>query len=70
MLVELLEDDETALIAVVRSYRRAMQERGMDPGIVTPDSLVRSLIHRGGRNGIPTWARALGVSFDRPGALA
>ena len=46
MLVELLEDDETALIAVVRSYRRAMTERGLDSGIVTPDSLVRSLIHR------------------------
>ena len=46
MLVELLEEDEKALTQVLLAYRRAMQERGMDPGIVTPDSLVRSLIHR------------------------
>ena len=46
MQIELDEADETALIAVVRSYRRAMQARGMDPGICSPDSLVRSLIHR------------------------
>ena len=46
MLIELLEEDERALVDVLRSYRRAMSERGLDPGIVTPDSLVRSLVHR------------------------
>ena len=46
MLIELHEDDETALLAVVRSYRRAMAARGLDPIDVSPDSLVRSLIHR------------------------
>ena len=45
MLVELLEDDEAALIAVVRSYRQAVSERGLDCD-VTADSLVRALVHR------------------------
>ena len=45
MVIELDEADEAALIAVVRSYRRAVSERGLDCD-VTADALLRCLIRR------------------------
>ena len=45
MLIELLEDDETALIAVIQSYRKAVLARGLDCDI-SPATLVSSLIRR------------------------
>ena len=69
MVIELDEADEAALIAVVRSYRRAVSERGLDCD-VTPDSLVSALVRREAETVAQAGARALGVSFARPGALA
>ena len=46
MLVDLRESDETELVQVVLAWCKDARERGMDPGRVTPDSVVRSLIRR------------------------
>lgn len=46
MLVDLRENDEAELIQVLIAWRRDARERGQDPGHVTPDSVVRSLIRR------------------------
>ena len=46
MLVDLRESDESELVQVVLAWRRDARSRGMDPGRVTPDSVVRSLIRR------------------------
>ena len=46
MQIELDDDDAKLLIEVLGRYRAAIQARGMDPGHVTADCFVQSLIRR------------------------